>query len=177
MKKVFALTVVALLSIAVSAKAADLKIGVVNFQKALNEVEQGKKAKGLLKSEFDAKQKKLNLQQEELKKMQGDFEGQKSVLSQDALATKQKTFNDKYVELQKNMEQYRADLLSKDSKITSQILQNLRSVVQEIGQKGGFTLVVEASQDAVLYVQSKEDLTTRVISDYNKKFSGPLKTE
>ena len=154
--------------------AADLKIGTVNFQAALNDVDQGKKAKASLKADFDAKQKKLQIQSDELKKMQEDLEKNKGTLSQDAMASKQKVMSDKYMEIQKSMAGYREELVSKEGKMTSQILVNLKSVVAEIGKSEGFTLVVESSQDAVLYVQSKEDLTSRVVALYNKKFTGPL---
>jgi outer membrane protein len=157
--------------------AENLKIGMVNFQQALNQVEQGKRAKAALKSEFDAKQKKLDLQQQELKQMQAELEKQKSVLSQDAMMAKQKTFSDKYLELQKSMAGYRDELVSKEAKMTGQILTNLKTVVAEIGQKEGFMLIVETSQDAVLFAKANEDLTNRVVTLYNQKFSGPLKSE
>lgn len=161
-----------------SVQAAEgLKIGSVSVQQALNEVEQGKNAKAALKSEFDQKQKKLNIQQEELKKMQEDVEKQRSVLSQDALLNKQKVFSEKLAELQKNMAGYRDELMAKEGKMTGQILQNLKKIVGEIGQKEGFTLIVETSQESVLYAKAGEDLTKRVIAEYNKRFTGPLKME
>ncbi len=154
--------------------AEEIKIGMVNFQQAINDVEHGKKAKAALKSEFDQKQKKLNVQQDELKKLQEEAEKQKSVLSQEALLAKQKTFNDKLGELQKNMASYRDDLVAKEGRMTSQILENLKTVVGEIGQKEGYTLIVETSQNAVLFAKVKEDLTSRVVSSYNQRFTGPL---
>lgn len=178
-QKMVLVVMMVLIGLGVSGKVfgADIKIGLVNFQKALNEVEQGKKAKELLKTEFDAKQKKLNVQQDELKKLQADAEKQKSVLSQDALLEKQKTFNEKYMDLQKSMGAYREELVAKDTKLTSLILQNLKKVVAQIGEKGGYTLIVEGSQDAVLYAKSQEDLTAKVISLYNEQNKGPLKLE
>ena len=160
-----------------TAGAENIKIGTVNFQQAINGVEQGKKAKATLKSEFETKQKKLDLQQQELKKMQEDLEKQKAVLSQEALLSKQKSFSDKYLELQKSMAGYRDELMSKESKMTGQILQNLKKIVGEIGQKEGFTLIVENSQETVLFSQAKEDLTNRVVTLYNQKFTAPLKTD
>lgn len=159
-------------------QAADsLKIGVVSFQQALNEVEQGKRAKAALKSEFDAKQKKLDDQQKELQQMQQDLEKQRAVLSQDAMMNKQKVFSDKYMALQKSMASYRDELMGKEAKMTGEIIKNLRGITADIGQKEGFTLIMESSQDAVLYVQAKEDLTARVIKEYNQKFTGVLKVD
>lgn len=154
--------------------AEGVKIGVIDFQKALNSVEQGKRAKDQLKGEFDSKQKKLDLQQNELKQIREDFEKQKLALSEAAVREKEKQFNDKYMELQKNIGGYRQDLATKEAKMTGLIIQNLRQIVGEIGKQEKFTLVVEKSQDAVVYAESQDDLTDRVISIYNKKFTGNL---
>lgn len=174
-KSVFSVVAAVLMTAVVSgAQAADLKIGMVNFQQALNEVAQGKTAKLALKNEFDAKQKKLDMQQQELKNLQDQLVKDQGVLSKDVAAAKQKSFTDKYMELQKSMQSYREDLMQKESKMTGQILQNLKTVVAEIGQKEGYTMILESSQDAVLYAQSKDDLSSRVIGEYNKRFTGPL---
>ena len=160
-----------------AATGEELKIGTVSFQQALNDVEQGKKAKAALKAEFDAKQKKLSGQQDELKKMQEEAQKQGSVLSQDAMAQKQKVFQEKFMDLQKSMASYRDELMSKEAKSTGLILQNLKQIVSEIGQKDGYTLIVETSQDAVPYAKSKDDLTARVVTIYNQRFTSPLKME
>lgn len=157
--------------------AEDLKVGTVNFQQALNEVGQGKRSKAALKSEFDAKQRKLAVQQEELKKMQEEAQKQAQVLSKEAMAEKQGVFQEKLMELQKNMATYRDELVQKEARMTGQILKNLKTVVAEVGQKEGYTLIVETSQDAILYAKSKDDLTSRMITLYNQKFTGPLKAE
>ncbi len=179
MSKYFAgLMVIGLMfSAAESAAAADLKIAVVSFQQALNEVEQGKTAKASLKAEFDAKQKKLDLQQDELKKMREDLDKQRLVLSQEALRTKEEGFNKKFMDLQKNFGDYRQQIAEKEARITTQILKNLRGICEDLGKKEGYTLIVENSQDAVLYAAAKDDLTVRVIKIYNDKFKGPIKVD
>lgn len=155
--------------------AADgIKIGTIDFQKVLNSVEQGKRAKEQLKSEFDTKQKKLNLQQDELKQIRDDFDKQKTALSESAVREKEKQFNDKYMELQKTIGTYRQDLATKEMKMTGGILQNMRQIAAEIGKQEKFTLVVEKSQDAVIYAEAEQDLTDRIIKEYNKRFTGAL---
>jgi len=59
---------VALLLGASTALADEMKIGFVDMQRALNETEDGRKAKAQLKKVFDQKQKELDEQQEQLKK-------------------------------------------------------------------------------------------------------------
>ena len=156
---------------------AGLKIAVVSIQKALNEVEQGKKAKADLKSEFDAKQKKLDLQQDELKKMREDLDKKKVVLAPSDLQSKEESFNKKYLELQKNFADYRQEIVQKEGQFTAAIIKNLKEICEEVGKKEGYTLIVENSQDAILYAGAKDDLTDKVIKLYNERNKGPLKMQ
>lgn len=157
--------------------AASLKIGLVDFQKVLNSVEQGKKAKEALKAEFDTKQKKLDLQQNELKKIRDEVEKQKLVLSEEALRSKESDYKNKVMDIQKNLGEFRQTLVMKETKLTQLILDNIRKIVAEIGQKENYTLVVEKSQDAVVYAASKDDLTDRVVTIYNQRYKTPLKID
>ena len=75
MKRVKIIMIALLLgTLALPAYAQQLKIGLVDFQKALNEVEEGKRAKAGLKAQFESKQKALNAKQESLKKLKNELE-------------------------------------------------------------------------------------------------------
>ena len=65
--------------------------------------------------------------------------------------------------------QFRQDLAQRETEMTGSILNKLRDLVKEIGEKKGYDLVVEKSQDVVLYAKSLEDLTKEVIDVYNKR--------
>ena len=64
------------------------KIGVVDMQRALNETEDGRKAKDTLKKLFEQRQKMLDKQQNDLKALKESLEKQRDVLSRDVLAKK-----------------------------------------------------------------------------------------
>ena len=85
MRNVTALAL-AVLALAVprAAPAAELKIGYVNLQQAVTEVDEGKAARETLKKEFDSKQKMLDDKQNELKRMKDDLDKQMVVMSEDA---------------------------------------------------------------------------------------------
>ncbi len=169
------LVVVALLLSSLAYAEAGIKIGTVNFQQALNDVEQGKKAKSDLKAEFDAKQKKLDLQQDELKKLRDELDKQKLVLSQADLQSKEQSFSKKYMDLQKNFADYRQEIAQKEGQFTATIIKNMKELCADLGKKEGFQLIVETSQDAVLFADAKEDLTGRLVKSYNQKYKEPLK--
>lgn len=168
------LAIVLMLAVAIFAgktvMAADQqvpKFGYVDFQRALNEVEEGKKAKAMLKSEFDEKQKKLDVVQSQLQAMKTDLDKQRLILSADALKDKEEEYRKKFMELQQKLGSYKEELQSKEGKLTAEILSVIHKMIFDIGQKEGYTLILEKSQDLVLYSPTDADLTARVIKDYN----------
>lgn len=149
---------------------AALKIGVVNFQKALNSVNEGKTAKKELESEFKKKQKKLDIQQKELEKMRQTIQEQAVVLSPEKLQQKQEEFQKKFLEFRQKAGEFQQEMVKRESELSNKILTRLTEIVEGIGKRDGYTLIVEKSNDPVLYVESKDDLTDQVIKVYNKKY-------
>ena len=75
-----ALVALALLALAVPA-SADIKVGIVDLQRALNESAAGKKAKEQFKGEFDKTQNALKGEKDRLDRMKDDLDKQSVVLS------------------------------------------------------------------------------------------------
>ncbi len=155
-----------------NAVMAQEKVALLDLQKALNEVEEGKAAKARLKTEFDAKQKTLDALQNELKAMKDNLEKQKLVLSQDALKQKEVEYRDKFVELQKKLAEFRSELQQKEAQYTGDIIIALKQLVAELGARDKFTLIFEKGQDVVLYAPNATDLTPALIQLYNSKPRG-----
>ena len=85
---------------------AQVKIGVVDLQRAINETEDGRQAKRRLKKLFDERQKSLNEKQENLKAQKESLERQQEVLSEDALKKKVEKYQADLMELQNEYVQY-----------------------------------------------------------------------
>ena len=68
------------LLIPATASAQGMKFGVVDFQKALNDVEEGKRARATLEQRFEEKRLGLEARKAELEQMQESLEAQKSLL-------------------------------------------------------------------------------------------------
>src|SRR5688572_31564274 len=79
------LAVASTLGYAPRSAAAEGKMAFVDLQRALEETEDGKKAKAKLKSDFDRKQKELDEKQEELKKMKEALDKKASLMKPEAL--------------------------------------------------------------------------------------------
>lgn len=178
MKKVLAMALAAVITCGISSIASakrdteavgGYKFGYVDFNRALNEVNEGKKAKASLKSEFEQKKKKLEIMQKELQAMQQELEKKKLILSAEALKEKELAFRNKFIEVNQKLATYKEDMAKREFETTSKILNKLRSIVRDIGTKEGYTMILEKSQDVVIYSPPGSDLTSRVISMYNKR--------
>lgn len=151
-----------------AAGASEMKVGVVDFQRAINETEAGKKAEKALNSALEEKKKKFDILKQELETLRVDFEKQRLVLSGKPLDEKRDVLQKKLVEVEKTGASYEQDLSVQKTKSLQQILSGLQGVVENIGKKDGFTFIFEKSQGGVLFTTSAEDITERVILEYNK---------
>lgn len=150
--------------------AADLKIGVINLQYALNNTDDGKASKASLQQEGDRKKKELELLENDLKKMQEDIQKQRAVLSETALKEKSEAFKQKYGDLQKKANDYETELKRKEVENVERILKGLRDIVNDIAAKEGYTLVLENSAGGVAYASaSVKDITNDVVAAYNTR--------
>lgn len=142
---------------------------LVHFQRALNEVEAGKRAKNDLKKRFESEQKALEKQQEQLKNLQEELQAKSAALSQSALRQKEQEYRQKFIELQKNLNKSRQELATQEANVTQKIITQLKEISEQIGKEKNCDLVIESSQDTVLYSKKSQDLTNEVIKKHNSK--------
>ena len=145
---------------------ADGKLAYVDLQRALEETDDGKKAKSKLKTDFDRKQKELNEKQEELKKLKDDLDKRLPLMKPEAQAAEQKKFQDRFVELQSTYARLQKDLQDKEQEATSGIFRRLQQVVANIAEREKFALVLEKNS-SVVWGQPSLDITNEVIRSYN----------
>lgn len=148
---------------------AEQKMAVVSLQRALNEVNEGKKAKATIQAEFNVKKKQLDSMKDEIQKMRDGIEAQKMVLSKEALEAKGLELQNKAMEWQKKLVQYEQELKQKESESVQKILLSLRDMVIAIAKEQKFDIVYENSSENVLYAASATDLTPDLIKKYNAK--------
>lgn len=146
---------------------ADGKIALVNLQRALNDVDEGKKIKATLKKDFDLKNAEIQKMKTDIESTSKNLESQKMVLSQDAVKTKSQEIQTKFMDLQNKAATYEQDLKKKEAESAKKILDKLQLIVGSLAQKNGYSLVLENSANIVLYSKDTVDITNDVISAYN----------
>jgi len=88
------------------------------------------------------------------------------VLSADARAAKEREYQQKVRAFQLFAKDAQEELQQEDAKATRNILEGLSKIVKEIGDKGGYTVIVE--KNSLLYASNGIDLTNQVIQAYDK---------
>lgn len=171
MKRLGILTImVAALGLSSTAKAAKPPvIGYVNMQRAILEVDEGKRAKAALKKSFEVKQQALTKREQELKTLK-DAIDRESVMKDDAATRQRKLeFQNKLIELQQVFMKEQQELQQLEQKELAAISDKMRKVIQEIGKTGGYTLILEVQESRLLFAKPHLDLTNEVIRKYNAR--------
>lgn len=165
MRLVFAPLAALLILLTAAPAMAQTKIAVVDFQRALNESEEGKKAKANLEERFEKARQALEAERASVQQMQEDLEGQKVMLSAEALNEKENALQQKMLEFQQNVMENQQEMAMLEQEMTGSILEKLYKIAQGVAAEDGFNLVIEAS--AIVYNNGTMDLTPKVISRYN----------
>jgi outer membrane protein len=159
-----------LMGLQTATRADEMKVGYVDMARALNEVEEGKAAKAKLKADFDGKQKKLDEMQNELKAAKEDFEKKAAMMKPDAKQAKQEELQKKFIELQQTYMQLQKELMDKENAVTQDITGKLRKIIARIGDREGYTIVLDIGE-TVIYFKRHMELTDKVVREYNEQHS------
>ncbi|WP_168210985.1 OmpH family outer membrane protein [Persicimonas caeni] len=161
--------VVGVTAISAPAFAQDVKIGYVDLQRALSEVEEGKKAKARLKKDFDKKQKMLTDKQEEVKKLKQSLESGAAMMTDEAKRKKAIELQQEMAKLQQLYMEMQRDLAQKETKATQKIFKKMEPILNKIAKEKGYDLILEKTESSVLFAKDSMDLTDELIKRYDKK--------
>jgi len=153
-----------------AARAAELKIGYVNLQQAVTEVEEGKAARDTLKKEFDQKQKMLDDKQNDLKRMKDDLDKQMVVMSDEAKREKAMEFERKVNEMQQVYVQMQKDLQEREREMMKVIFDKMEVVIKDIATAEGYGYVFEQQNAGLMVAPPSANMTQELVRRYNAKY-------
>ena len=139
-----------------------VKIGYVDLQRSLNETGAGKKAKAKLETDKKKKQAELDKKQKELQTGAAELEKQRVVLKADVLRQREQELQQKYVALQERYFQLQQDLAKQEALLVKEIFDQAAPIIADIGQRDGYTIVLEKNESAVLFAAQGMDITAQV---------------
>jgi len=147
--------------------AQAVKVGVVDLQKFQKNSKSFQKASVSVKKRFDDMQQKLNEERNNLAKIEEEFKKQTMMLSLDAqedkkreLEKKQRHFKFMYDDFTQEMKEVEMDAIKK-------VMKDLEKIVEKMGEKEGYTIILERRTLGLLYFNNTVDLTDRVTDAYD----------
>lgn len=143
------------------------KIGYVDLQRALNNVEEGKAAKAKLKKDFEAKQQQLTKKQEEVQKLQQSLESGGEMMNDEAKQKKATELQQEMAGLQELYMEMQRDLAEKEGEATKRIFGKMEKILAGIAAERGYDLILEKSESSVLFAQDSMDLTDELVKRFN----------
>jgi outer membrane protein len=149
---------------------AEEKLAVVDVQKVLDTVEEGKKARDQFKREMEAKKNELDKKQAEVKKLGDAYEKQKMILSPSALEEKRKDLETKQMDLQKSAFSANTEMAKREQELSQDVLKKIKQTIEKVGRDGGYSVVWEKAEGGVMYFKPGFDVTDQVISMYDKTY-------
>ncbi len=178
MKK-FMLTVMALSLIATSAMAAGGKIAYVDTQAAFDKTKLGKKYQGIVREYYESRKKILDMDADEIQKLQEDYSKQKQakLLNEKAQKEKEETISRKVNEFEKKRNMFSDEIGKKNEELSIEFNQQMAAVIKDLAKREKASLVVnktinimsKAEVPAVLYGDDDLDLTEKLIAEMDKR--------
>jgi outer membrane protein len=146
--------------------AAQMKVAVVDTQRAVMETEDGLRAQATLKKLFEKRQKELDDRQNSLQNERTEIEKQRNVLSKDALAKRIEQWQRDMTQVQSTFVEYNKELQQKQNELTAPIVQKAVGIIRRLATQEGYDVVFE--KQATPYFRADLDLTDKVITTYNR---------
>lgn len=145
---------------------AQMRVAVVDTQRAVMETEDGLRAQATLKKLFEKRQRELDQKQKDLQKEREQLETNRSSLSKSDMAKRVEKWQRDMAQVQAVFMEYNKELQQKQNELTAPIVQKTVGIIRRLATAEGFDIVLE--RQAAAYVRADLDLTDRVITAYNR---------
>ncbi len=155
----------------VRAAEGPLKIGILDLNKAVNESDQGKKAKVELEAYIKGKQAALDELAKKAETLKNELDKQSDIMSAEAKKSKEDELARLSREYQRTASDSQVDVRKKENELTHGIIEKLKNVVKVIFEDENYTIIFEKNDGSVLYSDKTIDITDRVIRKFDESQS------
>lgn len=153
-----------------SQNPSDLPIGVVDPQRILQETVKGQRLSDTLNAFMKDRQALVELEQKELRKLEGELMAQSTVLSQEARQRKEEQFRQKMAEYQQKVADLNREVQEKQRELQNEFRRHVQKVVSDIAGRRGLGLVLEeGANSGTLFYRPGLDISTDIIQAMNQE--------
>jgi len=147
--------------LAAQAASAENKIGVVNFQKLLEDAPQTKTAMAALETEFSPRRRELLTMQNDLKARDEKLQRDSAVMAEADRSKAEKTLRDEQREFSRKAGEFQDDASTRRNEELGKVQRYLIGEIQSYASANGFDLVLG---DGVFYAKGQLDITAQVLA-------------
>lgn len=156
---------------------ADVKLGYVDLQRALTEVNEGREAKKRLQGMLESKQRELDREQDALRKEGEALEKQAGMMNEETRFAKQNALREKMMVLAQKLEKGKVDMANMERTELNTIFQKMEPIIKQLAMKEGLTMVLEKTDSGIVYAPPSLDLTDQLVFIYNDQNKGGAKAK
>jgi len=149
---------------------ADIKLGYVDLQRALQEVAEGKDARVRLKTELDKKKNDFEAEQAKLRDDKAVLDKQGSMMSEEVRNQKFTELQKRLFELTQRAEKLQAEMAQSEQRELKKIFEKMDPIIAAIAVREGLTMVFEKTDSGLVYAPASLDLTNELVRTYNDKY-------
>jgi outer membrane protein len=141
--------------------SAEIKMGVVNFQKLLEDAPQTKTAMQALESEFAPRRRELLTMQNDLKARDEKLQKEGAVMSEPDRAKAEKNLRDQQREFQRKAGEFQDDASTRRNEEIGKVQRYLVTEIQGYANAQGFDLVLG---EGVFFAKGPLDITANILA-------------
>lgn len=161
---------------AAPAKAAETaKVGVIAFQVAVAQTNEGQRDFADLQKKFDPRRQQLKSESDEIDTLTKQLQSQATTLSESDQQARARDIDERKKKLDRDSQDAQSDFQQAMQDMYNSLASKVYDVMESYARQKGFTLVLDVSQQQspVLYASDGTNITKQVIEAYNTKSGIP----
>jgi outer membrane protein len=156
--------VVLILVLGGSGAVAAEKTGFVDVKEVLLTSSAGKK----VAEEFKKTREKLQKEDNDLKKLKDDLDKQRPLLKEEVIKEREVAFQKKVRDFQIEVKDSEEEFKAKEQDLYKRVMPDIMKIVQAIGEKEKYSMIIDVSILPLIYHSKENDLTKRVIEEFGR---------
>jgi len=147
------------------------KVGFISMKDILLNSDAGKDVALDLKKFVEERRPQIEKRKNVLEKLKTDLEKQRSVMTESAYKEKALSGEKEYRDFKRFFEGVKEEITLREQKLSQKLTHEVLKVVKTIGEREGYSCIIDLGIGAFAYYSKTNDITTKVIKEYNKVYN------
>jgi outer membrane protein len=153
---------------------AEIKLGYVDLQRALQDVGEGREARARLKVELERAKSEIETEERKLAEEKSVLDKQAAMMSEEVRTTRLTDWQKRLIQSTQSAQKKQGELGEKERAEMKKIFDKMDPIITAIAQREGLSMVLEKTDSGLVYALPTLDVTAELVRTYNEKY--PTKT-